>query len=74
LEVYKKLNWNNIFEQSIDNIKLYFFVRMYIITNILGFIGLYKLCAKSNFHNFMQKLNEFHAMVNMNDIFIYSIF
>ncbi len=44
-----------------------------IITNLLGFIGLYKFHAKSGFHRFVQKSHGFHVMVNMNDICIYSI-
>ncbi len=34
-----------------------------IITNLPSFIGLYKLCAKFNFHRFVQKLHEFFVMV-----------
>jgi len=44
------------------------------ITNLQGFIGLYKFRAKSHFHKFVQKLHEFHVMVNMNDIYTYFIF
>jgi hypothetical protein len=43
------------------------------ITNLLGFIGSYNFRAKFGFHKFIQKLHEFHAMVNMNDICVYSI-
>jgi Fe-S oxidoreductase len=43
------------------------------ITNLLGFISLYKFCVKSNLHRFIQKSHEFHVMVNMNDICTYSI-
>jgi hypothetical protein len=43
------------------------------IKNLQSFIGLYKFCAKSDFHEFIQKLHEFHVMVNTNDIFTYSI-
>jgi hypothetical protein len=39
-----------------------------------GFIGLYKICANFGFHKFIQKLHEFYVMVNMNDIYTYSIF
>jgi len=43
------------------------------ITNLLGFISLYKFCAKFIFHMFIQKLHEFYVIVNMNDICMYSI-
>jgi hypothetical protein len=29
------------------------------ITNLLGFIGFYKFCAKSGFHRFVQKSHSF---------------
>jgi hypothetical protein len=38
------------------------------ITNLLGFIVSYKFYANFDFHWFIQKLHEFHTMVNMNDI------
>jgi len=41
------------------------------ITNLLSYIGSYKFCVKSSFHNFVQKLHELHVMINMNDIFTY---
>jgi len=37
-------------------------------------IGLYNFYEKSNIHRFVQKPHEFHVMVNMNNICIYSIF
>jgi hypothetical protein len=43
------------------------------ITNLPGFIGSYKLCVKFDFHRFVQKSYEFHAIVNINNIFTYSI-
>ncbi len=43
------------------------------VTNLLGFINSYKLCAKFDFHKFVQKLHELCVMVNMNDIRTYSI-
>jgi hypothetical protein len=43
------------------------------ITNLLGFVGLYKFRVKYNFYIFIQKLHEFHVMVNMNDICTYVI-
>jgi hypothetical protein len=43
------------------------------ITKLQSFIGLYKFHAKSDFHELIQKLHEFHVMVNTNDIFMYSI-
>jgi hypothetical protein len=46
----------------------------YYITNLLCFISSYKFHAKSNFHRFLQKSHEFYVMVNMNDIYTYSIF
>jgi hypothetical protein len=36
-------------------------------------IGSYKFHAKSSFYRFVQKLHEFQVMVNMNDIYTYSI-
>jgi hypothetical protein len=42
-------------------------------TNLSSFIGLYKFYAKFDFHGSVQKLHEFHVMVNMNDIRTYSI-
>jgi hypothetical protein len=47
---------------------------LFVITNLSGFISLYKFCMKSNFHMFVQKSYEYHVMVNMNDMYIYSIF
>jgi hypothetical protein len=44
------------------------------ITNLLSLIGSYKFRAKFGFHKFVQKSHKFHAMVNMNDICMYSIF
>jgi len=38
------------------------------IINLLGFIGLYKFCVKSNFPRFIQKSHKFRVMVNMNDM------
>jgi hypothetical protein len=49
-------------------------IRMNVITNLLDFIGSYKFYAKFDFHGFIQKLREFHVMVNMNDVCMYSIF
>ncbi len=39
----------------------------------LHFTSSYKFCAKSCFQRFVQKLHEFCVMVNMNDIYMYSI-
>ncbi len=44
------------------------------ITNLLGFMSSYKFCVKSGFLKFIQKSYELHVMVNMNNIFKYSIF
>jgi len=44
------------------------------ITNSPIFIGSCKFCVKSDFHKYIQKLHEFHVMVNMNNIYMYSIF
>jgi hypothetical protein len=41
------------------------------ITNLSSFIGLYKFCAKFDFHRFIQESCEFHVMVNINDICTY---
>ncbi len=49
-------------------------IDMNVITNLLDFIGSYKFYAKSGFRRFVQKLHEFHVMVNMNDVCMYSIF
>jgi hypothetical protein len=43
------------------------------ITNIPCFIGLYKFCAKFDFHRFIQKSHEFHVMLNMNDVYMYLV-
>jgi hypothetical protein len=43
------------------------------ITNLLGFMSLYKFCVKSSFHRFIQKSYELHVMVNMNKFCKYSI-
>ncbi len=44
------------------------------ITNLPSFISSYKFYVKFNFHKYIQKLYEFHVMVNMNNIYMYSIF
>ncbi len=44
------------------------------IINLLGFIGLYKFCEKSNFPRFVQKSHKFRVLVNMNDMCTLSIF
>jgi hypothetical protein len=49
-------------------------IDMNVITNLLDFIGSYKFYAKSGFRRFIQKLHEFHVMVNMNDVCMYLIF
>ncbi len=41
------------------------------ITNLLGFIGLYKFHMKFDFYRFVQTSHEFHVMANMNYIFTY---
>jgi hypothetical protein len=33
--------------------------------------GLYKLCGKYDLHRFVQKLQEFHVMINMNNLFVH---
>jgi len=38
---------------------LHFHVDNFHITNLLGFIGSYKFCVKSNFHRFIGKLHSF---------------
>jgi hypothetical protein len=43
-------------------------VSLMYITNLLGFIGLYKFCVKFKFYMFIQKSYEFHVMFNMNNI------
>jgi hypothetical protein len=43
------------------------------ITNLQGFIGLYKIRAKIDFHKFVQKSHEFCVMVNFNGISTYLI-
>ncbi len=48
------------------------FIICFLITNLPGFIGLCKFCPKSGFHNFLQKSHEFHVIMNVNDICIYS--
>ncbi len=66
--------WNNKFHTYLEwTHETYKFVMRPNITNLPGFIGLYKFHAQSNFHRFTQKLQKFHVMVNMNDICRYSI-
>jgi len=43
------------------------------IANILSFIGSYKFHVKFDFHRFIQTSHEFHPMVNMTHICMYSI-
>ncbi len=44
------------------------------VTNLPSFISMtYKFCAIFGFHRFIEKSHEFHAMVNMNDVFTYLI-
>jgi hypothetical protein len=47
---------------------------LFVITNLSSFIGSYKFRMKFRFHIFIQKSYEYHDMINMNDIYIYSIF
>jgi hypothetical protein len=44
----------------------------YFITKISSLLGLYKFCAKFNFHRFVRISHEFYLVVNMNNTFIYS--
>ncbi len=48
----------------------------HVCTNFMRkliFISSYKFCTKVGFHKFVQKLYEFCVMVNMNNMFTYSI-
>jgi len=66
--------WNNKFCTYLEwTHETYKFVMRPNITNLSGFIGLYKFHAQSNFHRFTQKSHKFHVMVSMNDICRYSI-
>jgi hypothetical protein len=47
---------------------------LFVITNLSSFIGSYKFRMKFSFHIFIQKSYEYHDTINMNDIYIYSIF
>jgi hypothetical protein len=56
--------------------KTYIYIQ-HCITNLLGFIGLYKFCVKFGFHRFVPKSYEFHVIVDIDDIddiFMYSIY
>jgi hypothetical protein len=68
--VRTKVNWNALDQRSRKKPM----VNLGYITNFLGFIGLYKFHAKSNFSYVHTKIHEFRVMVNMNDICTYSIF
>jgi hypothetical protein len=64
----QKLQMNkDVFNEMVNEYSLMNF------TNLLGFLGSYKFHAKFDFHRLVQKSHEFHIMIKMEDIYIYSI-